>query len=130
MIWRPKTGNRGAALFLLGFLLLALGGGNFVQPPDSPSGKANLAVTTSLIPFTGLVVIWMIVGLYALVAAWLPSWQPWAYAALAGLFLFMGVTTMIAEFTVPGAGRAWYGALLYLGLFAATFVLSGWEEAR
>jgi hypothetical protein len=124
---RPRTGNRGAALFLLGVLMTIIGVGQLVQPPDSPVAKANLVVIVSIVPFDVITGLWLVIGLYALAAAWVPKLQPWAYAAVTGMFFFFalgyGLTWVIGQ-----GIRAWFVALLYLALTATTLIISGWEE--
>lgn len=112
---------------MFGFLLTLAAIGSFLQPLDSPTAAAALAVITSIVPYSGLLTIWTMVGVFSMVAAWSIRLQPWAYAFMCGLFFFMAVGFGVA-WLVYGVPRAWFSALLYAGLFGALFFVSGWEE--
>jgi hypothetical protein len=127
VISRPRPGTRSAALFVLGTILVLSGLGNINHPPTGPAA-ANQAVAVHLLGgFSHLLALWIAVGVFAFVGTWWNRLQIWAYPAVAGLFCFLAVTSMWAWLTVPGATRAWFAAITWLGFCAMTLFASGLE---
>lgn len=126
-----SVGRRGAYLIAQGVLYLFYG-----YALASLGSASYAAILTLLAPIRIWGMVWMFVGLLALVTAVFPSWrkvhfEPVAFAALMALATVWSVGILLV-YLLPGpqGDAPALVALLFASLMASTAVVAGWKESK
>lgn len=122
--------RRGACLLIFGFIPFSIGGALFVQPTARDGRPRTIPVLEWLAPAEFWSIVWMVLGLVAMVCAF-GSWRPQhiGYQLAYILPTFWGAG-YFASWALGLLVTGWIAALVYLGYSLLVIVISGWEEAQ
>jgi hypothetical protein len=127
--WRLRTriGRRGAALFVLGFVFIMRGFGYIADPPlprDTEIGSH--VVLAQIMPISAWGVVWMFVGLLAVVQAFAVRKDWHAFAAVHGISLAWAVGMGLAYLEL--GGNRWVSPATWFLIVAWVQIIAGWPE--
>ncbi|AWY07514.1 hypothetical protein SEA_LAZERLEMON_31 [Streptomyces phage LazerLemon] len=125
---RRSIGRRGACLLIFGFIPFCIGGALFAQPTDPTGRPRTIPVLEKMAPAEFWGVAWMVLGLVAMVCAFL-GWRAMrrGYMIAYSLPLFWGAG-YLASWTLGLLVTGWIAAIVYLGYSLLVIVIAGWEE--
>jgi hypothetical protein len=122
-----RIGYKGTAFVVLGVMFIILGAANIGGPKPSPTAMENMKVLLELMPIEGWYTAWILAGLCAITAAFMPRMESLA----AGLTSAIPITTSVCYFftAVLGLGyRAWATGLLYSLIAVLVGVVAVWPD--
>jgi hypothetical protein len=121
-----RIGRRGSALIFFAFLDFVYAG-SIASPPPSARNSPSLAFAATILPLWAWAVLWAVVGLICLVAAF-RSRDRWAFAAAMALKTLWG-TTFLLGWLFVGLERGYVSAVVWLVFAAWIFIISTWPES-
>ncbi|AWY07349.1 hypothetical protein SEA_JACKIEB_30 [Streptomyces phage JackieB] len=126
---RSQIGRRGACLLIFGFIPFCIGGALFVQPTDRYGQNRTIPVLEYVAPAEFWSLLWMVLGLVAMVCAFL-GWraQRRGYMIAYSLPLIWGAA-YFASWALGMLVTGWFAAIVYLGYSLLVIVIAGWEES-
>lgn len=123
-LWR-MLGRRGAILLSYGTVWTLYGYGQITSPLPSQPG---LRAVEELMPLDAWGWLWVVTGLTAVVASWLPQGRDW----LGFLALPLMVLPWMASYALAWAGgdfsRGWIAVSVWGALAVPVLVVAGWSE--
>jgi hypothetical protein len=128
-ITRQRIGRRGACLLIFGFISFWVGGALFVQPHDQAGRPRTIPLLERIAPLTFWAVTWVVLGLVAMVCAFL-GWraQSRGYLIAYTLPLLWGAAYFIS-WALGWLLTGWIAGIVYLGYSLLVIVIAGWEES-
>lgn len=119
-------GRRGAILLSYGTVWALYGFGQLVTPQPDQRG---LQLLTNLMPLDVWAALWIVCGLVAVVAAFVPQGVDWfGYLALVVIVLPWMLSYLLSWWPLATFPRGWVAALVWGAIAVPVIVVAGWRE--
>lgn len=123
----PKyVGRRGACLIGIADVYIIGGLAQYFQPPRTQTTRDQMQFLLAIAPAKVWAVIWIAVGVFALIGAAVARLRSAAYAAVLALIAVWTIGAVAAG--IVGAYRAWISVALYSGFLIVFQTVAGWHD--
>ncbi|OLZ72581.1 hypothetical protein AVW11_04095 [Streptomyces amritsarensis] len=119
-------GRRGAFLTSFGTLWTLYGFGQLVEPMPTRQG---IRLLLYLMPLSAWACCWIVAGLVAVAAAWLPEGRDWlAFPALLLMVVPWMCSYVVSWWPLDDNPKRWVTALIWAVAAVPVIVVAGWRE--
>ncbi|MET8826122.1 hypothetical protein ABZX40_13700 [Streptomyces sp. NPDC004610] len=118
-------GRRGAILLSYGTVWALYGYGQLISPQPDQRG---LTLAVQLLPLEVWGWLWMVSGIIAVAAAWMPQGVDWPGFLALPLIVLPWMASYLASWLQGDFPRGWVAAAVWAAIAVPVLVVAGWRE--
>ncbi|MFJ4990078.1 hypothetical protein ACIP9H_40560 [Streptomyces sp. NPDC088732] len=120
-----RLGRRGAILTCYGSVWAVYGWAQLITPQPDQRG---LGPALHVMPLVAWAWLWVVSGVIAAMAAWLPEGRDWPGFLSLPLIVLPWTVSYFMSWAVGDAPRGWVSSVVWAAIAAPVLVVAGWDE--